>query len=181
MTVIGYAREDYPIQMSLQTSRLLAYECEQLFIDKRSFDEDKQLQLVLSKLKEDDVLVVESLSVFGKNLAGLITILEQLAKQNVRLVSISEMLDSEKQPDFYEHSVIIFNVISEQRSEYTKQRLEKYRLTGSQLGRPSIDDETIEKMQKLYEEKKMTLREIAAECDVSLGSVHKYVNQRKEI
>lgn len=42
-------------------------------------------------------------------------------------------------------------------------------------GIPKISKETVERIKILYNDRSYTLREIAEECDVSLGTAYKYV------
>lgn len=56
----------------------------------------------------------------------------------------------------------------------TQRGIDKAREQGRFGGRPSLDEETINRIVKLHRDEKKSYREIAAICDVSLGSVHKY-------
>lgn len=53
--------------------------------------------------------------------------------------------------------------------------VEQNREKGITLGRPAISEETIEKIYTLYHSDKRTIRYIAEQCHVSLGTVHKYI------
>lgn len=59
-------------------------------------------------------------------------------------------------------------------SQRTHRGLEKAKEKGHIGGRPHIDPEVIQKIQMLHYRKKKSLREISAECGVSLGTVYKY-------
>ncbi|NKC68532.1 helix-turn-helix domain-containing protein [Vagococcus fluvialis] len=48
---------------------------------------------------------------------------------------------------------------------------------GITVGRPKISEETIEKIYKLYSDKR-TIRYIAEQCNVSIGTVHKYIKKK---
>lgn len=61
--------------------------------------------------------------------------------------------------------------------ERTTKGLKEARLKGRVGGRPRISPETIEKIKSLYNHKRYTLRQIAQECNISLGTAYKYVQQ----
>lgn len=175
MTIFGYSRKDYPVSTAEQMVDLLAYNCEKILIEERSFEETKELTLLLSKVQKGDLVVIESLAVLGRSFEGLLNILLYLKNNQVQLISIIEKLDSKKNPDFLKNAQVLYKINSEQRREATKQRLAISREKGQKLGRPKLAEEQITKIRQLSQEQKLTLREIADEIGVSLGSVHKYV------
>lgn len=59
----------------------------------------------------------------------------------------------------------------------TKVGLEKARLNGKIGGRPKINQEVAERIYFLYHTQKETLRQIASDCNVSIGTAYKYANQ----
>ncbi|MBP1042449.1 recombinase family protein [Vagococcus sp. BWB3-3] len=85
-------------------------------------------------------------------------------------------LDEEN--NFYNQLVFIMNIeqriISARRIESVKEARKK----GKIIGRPSLESELQEKIHCLYKENKMSMREIATTCNVSLGTVHKYVYRK---
>ncbi|WP_314067968.1 recombinase family protein [uncultured Vagococcus sp.] len=177
MTVYGYARKDYPSQMATQIKLLLDYKCEKLFVEQYAFEEDKELQLLLTELEKDDIIVVESIVVFGKNLEGMGQILEIVSSKKAHLISINEKLDTGQTYSFVDNFNLVYHVNASYRSEHIKQRLAKSKHDGRQLGRPAINKKKIEEIRHLHDERKMSLRDIAVCCGVSLGTVHKYVHE----
>lgn len=59
----------------------------------------------------------------------------------------------------------------------TQRGLINARKNGRIGGRPQIDDQLKVQINQLYTTQKMTIREIAAALDVSIGTVHKYSRQ----
>lgn len=175
MTVFGYARKNYPCQIALQLNDLMSYGCNTIFVENQTFDEIHELELLMLDAKEEDILVVASLEVFGMNLGRLTEFMNKLIEKNIRLISIKESLDSDVTYNFFTVSLILSNANRARQSEYTKQRLAVSRSLGKSLGRPAIDEVTIGKIQTLYHEHKMSYRDIAEACEISLGTVHKYV------
>lgn len=163
--------------MASQLKLLLDNQCERLFVEQSAFEEDSELQLLLKSLEKGDVIVVESIAAFGKSLDGLHTILEAVKSKEARLISLAEQVDTEESYPFIDNLNLIYQLIVGYRSEHTKQRLARSKAEGTELGRPALDKQTIEKINRFYHHQKMSMREISERCGVSLGSVHKYINK----
>ena len=65
-------------------------------------------------------------------------------------------------------------------SQRTTQALHKARARGVEVGRPALDAATIEKIYLLYHDQKKTIRQIAAELNVSVGTAYKYAKQSEK-
>ncbi|WP_314060952.1 recombinase family protein [uncultured Vagococcus sp.] len=176
MTVFGYARKDYPSQIAIQLNKLMTYNCEKVFVENQSFNEESELKEVLGELRQKDVLVVDSLAVFGKRIKKLTELLKMLEKRQIRLISVTEALDTMEPWSFATTAEVLCSVDSECQSQYTKERLAISKSNGQHLGRPTIKRQTIEEIQRLHHQHKLNYREISLACGVSLGSVHKYIS-----
>ncbi len=62
-------------------------------------------------------------------------------------------------------------------SRRTHEGLEKAKAKGKVGGRPTINPALIERIRLLHQVHRKTIREISTECEVSLGTVHKYITQ----
>lgn len=175
MTVFGYARKDYPGPILKQLTTLMTYDCDQVFVENQSFDEETELQQLLNDIQEGDSLVVASLAVFGRRLKGLTALLTLLDNQNIRLISVGEELDSLSDYSVYALAQVLYQTDAECQSQYTKERLAVSKSLGKSLGRPTISQETIDRIVDLHLQHKLNYREISEQCGVSLGSVHKYI------
>lgn len=60
----------------------------------------------------------------------------------------------------------------------TRKGIGEARKEGRIGGRPAVSDETIHRITYLFHKKAKTYREIAAECEVSIGTVSKYIKQK---
>lgn len=175
MTVFGYARKDYPSQIAIQLHTLMTYDCEKIYVENHSFDEEIEWGQMLVELKKGDTLVVDSLTVFGKRLKALTDLLTRLKDQGIRLISVNESLNSDDHYSFIDIASILWRVDSDCQSQYTKERLAHIKSTGKHLGRPTINQQTIDQIIQLHHQHKLNYREISEQCGVSLGSVHKYI------
>lgn len=176
MTVFGYARKDYPTPLVTQMNRLLSYKCDTVFVESSSFDEDSELKQLLSELGEGDLIVVEKLMVFGKGIDKLANLFELLLSRNCHLLAIDGSVDTRRDTTFFTQTIALANFEKAYRSNVTKQRLAKSKRSGVQLGRPMIDKATIKQIKVLHQHSKLSMRDIAVKCNVSLGSVHKYIH-----
>ena len=91
------------------------------------------------------------------------------------MIAINEEIDTENYKDFYDQMLFFFDVSKRSRSATTRRALNARREKGQSLGRPKINEMTINKIKELREQR-YSLREIAVKCDVSLGTVHKYLH-----
>ena len=62
-------------------------------------------------------------------------------------------------------------------SERTTKGIQNARRSGRVGGRPKISEEKIEEIRYLYHNQSYTLRKIAEECNVSLGTAYKYIQE----
>lgn len=175
MTVFGYARKDYPSEITTQINQLMAYRCDKIFVENKSFDEHEEQQQLLNELLPMDVIVVVSLVVFGKTLRELTAFLDGLFQNDIRVISLEDKVDLDSQYSFTEVALALCEIDSKYKSQYTKQRLAISKSLGKSLGRPTISEDKIEEIQRLYHNQRMSYREISDCCQVSIGSVHKYL------
>lgn len=62
-------------------------------------------------------------------------------------------------------------------SKRVQNGIEIAKQNGKKIGRPKINQEITKKIKFLYEYNNKTIREIANECNVSIGSVYKYIHK----
>lgn len=174
MTIFGYVRKNYPEETSVQINQLMALDCDDLFIEKADLTEDKELCALLNQISDGDTIIVPSLLSFGKSVNELYEIVSKITLRHAKLIGIKEELDTESTYTFYQIYTIIHSINKEVASEKIKQALEEKKMGGQQLGRPTIDQKTVEAIKYLRQNKKLRLREIAEICDVSVGTAYKY-------
>ncbi|MGL4642974.1 MAG: recombinase family protein [Vagococcus fluvialis] len=133
----------------------------------------------LNSLKRGDELVIYELKSLGKSITQLAKFLVYLDKKDVKLTIISKNYDYDEISNRQ-----MFNLIAELAdmesfviSDRTTKGIKNARRSGRIGGRPKISDETIEKIQHLYHNQSYTLRKIAEECNVSLGTAYKYIQE----
>lgn len=176
MGVYGYVRKDFPFRTIEQLEALWRYDCDEIVIEEHDLKKDQELETLLSKIHINDVLVVASLEVFGKNLKKMATVFNILQAKKIQLISSVDDLDTSETPTFYNVFKIIATTDENCRVQKEQQKTITKSKTKAFIGRPRINGEKISRIQELHRETDKTLREIAKECEVSLGTAHKYIN-----
>lgn len=174
MAIYGYIRKNYPIGTLKQLKKIMEFQCDEIFIEEKILKEEQELNRLLAKIKEEDQLIVYDLRVFGKKLKKFERFIEILESNKVRLKSISESLDTKNNPFFYGNVRLVIEMEHFHTVYQTRKGIKDARLQGVVGGRPRISPQKVKKIRMLYE-KDLPLRKIAEVCEVSLGTVHKYV------
>lgn len=177
MSVYGYVRKVYPINVTEQLKQIMPYACETVFIEEASLSDDSELNSLLDQIVTGDIVVVASLKVFGKSLSELIALLQFFYDKAIRLVCLEGELDTQNPLSFYEAAQLVAESEIARKQHQLRRSLILTRVKDSPAGRPTIKSETINNIQRYYIRDKLTLREIAEKCHVSLGTVHKYTKQ----
>lgn len=180
MATYAYIRKSQTELIVEQLTLLMAYKCKEIFIEEELMMEDKELLLCLETLKNGDTLIIPSLATLGKKIKEKesLEIIQQLKNKNIHLVGLKDGLDTEVNTQFYEIYSYIYQTEKAIKKEVSQQLSTKKRSEYVVIGRPTLKKEKIKKVEKLYLQKK-TLRKISEEVGISLGSVHKYVNEFK--
>lgn len=95
--IYGYARVSTRDQnLNLQQDALKKYGCEIIFEEKKSgVKEDREeLANLLTQISKGDTLVVYKLDRLGRSLSHLLKLSQQLQERKIKLVSLSENLDT---------------------------------------------------------------------------------------
>ncbi len=179
MKIYGYVRNDIPCPTMEQFAAISEYECQEVFLEVGEVKEDTELRCMLAMVQPGDTVVTTEVSVLGKTLSHLFAFLETLKEREVRFVSVQEDIDTAKNQEFFHYLALLTHNERETKRLLARQSIEVSRKKGVQIGRPTLPEKTVEKIETMYNNRK-TLREIAAECDISLGSAHKYVLEIKQ-
>lgn len=132
-------------------------------------------------LQPGDEVVIYELKSFGKTVIQLASFIDNLTKKQIHLTLIkkesfmADLTDEQFLSILYELAEIDSFVISER----TSKGIRIAKQSGRVAGRPKLSDGKIKHIKYLYKSGGYTLREIAEECDVSLGTAYKYVNKEK--
>lgn len=180
MTIYGYVKNKITISVMAQLKSVQTYSCDDIYIEEEAVKGDV-MDTLLSKVKAGDTIVIESLRVFEKTLKELKGLFSVLSEKGVRLISVSDQFDSSKPALGYEVLELLIRNETAVRSQLVKRQLALSKSLGITLGRPAIGEEKVADILRLHVSEKLSMREIADICEVSLGTVHKYVKQLQTI
>lgn len=137
---------------------------------------DSSLTEIVSLLNIGDQLVVYEIQCLGKAIVQLGHFLELLQENEIELVIINKK-EYQKKISNVDYCNLIIDISDAEKkviSERTSRGLKAARRRGKTGGRPKISKETVERIKNLYNDRSYTLREIAEECKVSIGTAYKY-------
>ena len=149
-------------------------------IDHSFVDEEnstKELERLITGLEKGDTLIIYTLSLVNFHKNDMRNLFLYLKKMAIRLILIKENMDTAKEEfsSFFKICILYQNVQKKIIQDTTKRSLARANKNGVTLGRPTIDEGTIEHINSLRNKQHKSIREIASICDVSIGTVHKYI------
>lgn len=179
MAIYGYLRREFPRSMTDQLTVISSYKCDDLFIESEDIFDQTELNRLINQLKPMDTVVTSELATFGQSPNGLGRLIQMFERTHVRLISVTERIDTETLLTYYKWSDFTLTAAMKVKSEKHKQAVVRNKENGTLIGRPQISEEKINHIYEEYQNK-LSYREIAEKCQVSLGSVHKYIKAFQE-
>ena len=113
----------------------------QVEISTRKTAQKKELDIIISKLKAGDRLIVSELSRIGRSIANIIMTIDTLIKQGIQFTAIKENISITGEHDIQRKMLVtMFGLLAELErdliSQRTKEGLNNARAKGKQIGRP---------------------------------------------
>jgi DNA invertase Pin-like site-specific DNA recombinase len=181
--LIGYARVSTDEQNpDLQEDALKAAGCEKIIVDKVSGAKATRpgLDRLSELLRCGDTLVVWRLDRLGRSLKDLIEWVNRLEQWGVGLRSLQESIDTQSSSGkliFH-----IFGALAEFErhliEDRTRAGLAAARARGRKGGRPkSLDSDKRQLVVDLYQEKKLSVKQICAMMNISKPTLYAYVRE----
>ena len=184
---VGYARVSTAQQSpQLQIDALQSAGCQQIYqeIASGAKAQRPQLEEMLAQLRSGDVLVVWKLDRLGRSLTHLVQLVNQLLEQGVGLQSLNDPIDTTSA-----QGRLMFNIFAslaeferELIRERTQAGLKSARARGRSGGRPKGLSEqaklTAAAAESLYQEGKLSVRQISRQLDISTGTLYSYLRHR---
>lgn len=172
MSKVGYT----VIRSGEERKKLLRAGVKQIIEKNPDQTEVESFKAFLKDNQEHQIVVV-SIASIGKSLA-VISLLENLVyirNNKITFHVIDQGLDIRVNDRLFLELLINFAEIDKSASrERTLIGLEKAKLNGKIGGRPKIASEVSAKIKYQYVSEKKTIREIAENCGVSIGTAYKY-------
>ncbi|MDR4942996.1 recombinase family protein [Bacillus wiedmannii] len=182
--IFGYARVSTKKQsLDMQLDELKRYGCEEIITEKESGakKDRKELQLLLSKLRKDDTLVVYKLDRLGRTMHQLVNLLQEFNEKGIHFVSIKDGIDtSTTMGRFLFH---IFGAMAEMEREVINERVisgvAAAKARGREGGRKKAHTpQQIQGMMEMLDAGK-TKVEVCEMFDVARATLYRYIRERE--
>ncbi len=183
--LFGYARVSTQSQnLDRQIDALCDYGVsdKQIFVEKISgtIKDRPELTKLQQFLREGDILVVESLSRLGRSTKDLLSIIDYFEKKGVKIVSISEQIDT-RTPTGMLLTTVLLALCQFERDiivQRTREGLLSARARGRSGGRPRLSSVQIKQALALYDSKTMSIKEICRASGISQTSLYNIIKSR---
>lgn len=180
MTVWGYQRVSTSGQrLSPQTDELLnqGIAPENIYTDKDSGGKvhRKGLDELLSKVQPGDKVVVMSFDRLARSVSQLLSISEDFQSRGIELVSVKEQIDTTSPCGklFFTITAAFAQFEKDMNNERTKQGLQAAKKRGAKLGRPRVNQESLNEAVRLYKDGNMTMRQISNATGISPSPIYR--------
>ena len=171
-----------------QKNNLKINEFVEIQMSSRKTPKQRRIEEVLEKLSSTDMLIVTELSRLGRSTTEVITIVNSLAKRNIRVIVLKQNLDISQQDINSKVTLTLFSLFSELERDLislrTKEALASKKRQGQILGKPkgtiqkSKFDKDVEKIKELLGYR-LSMRKIAKVLGYTNHiSLSTYINKR---
>lgn len=133
------------------------------------------LYKTVDRLGEGDSLVINTVEALRKSVIQIAALIKKIEDRGAKLVILNTEVEGVSDAQVQSLIRIYSDMEKDLIRDRTARGLKKARHEGRVGGRPRISQETIDRIQFLYDTDKYTLREIAEQCGISLGTAYKYV------
>ena len=160
----------------------------EITISSRKSSKQRRIDELLSMLNDGDILLVTELSRLGRSTAEVITIVNSLAKRNIRVIVLKQNLDISQQDINSKVTLTLFSLFSELERDLislrTKEALASKKRQGQILGKPkgtiqkSKFDKHAEKIKELLDYG-LSVRKISSVLEYTNHiALNTYINKR---
>ncbi|HCH1712648.1 MULTISPECIES: recombinase family protein [Staphylococcus] len=181
---IGYARVSTGLQnLNLQEDRLNQYGCEKIFSDHISGAKSKRpgLDKAIEFARSGDTIVVWRLDRLGRNMADLITLVNELNNRGVSFHSLEENITMDKSSSTGQLLFHLFAAFAEFERNLILERSSAGRIAararGRYGGRPEkLNKQDLTLLKTLYDNG-TPIKTIAEQWKVSRTTIYRYLNK----
>ena len=181
---IGYARVSTGLQnLNLQEDRLNQYGCEKIFSDHISGAKSKRpgLDRTIEFARSGDTIVVWRLDRLGRNMADLITLVNELNNRGVSFHSLEENITMDKSSSTGQLLFHLFAAFAEFERNLILERSSAGRIAararGRYGGRPEkLNKQDLTLLKTLYDNG-TPIKTIAEQWKVSRTTIYRYLNK----
>ena len=181
---IGYARVSTGLQnLNLQEYQLNQYGCEKIFSDHISGSKSKRpgLDKAIEFARAGDTIVVWRLDRLGRNMADLITLVNELNNRGVSFHSLEENITMDKSSSTGQLLFHLFAAFAEFERNLILERSSAGRIAararGRYGGRPEkLNNKDLKLLKTLYDNG-TPIKTIAEQWQVSRTTIYRYLNK----
>ena len=181
---IGYARVSTGLQnLNLQEDQLNQYGCEKIFSDHISGSRSKRpgLDKAIEFARSGDTIVVWRLDRLGRNMADLITLVNELNNRGVSFHSLEENITMDKSSSTGQLLFHLFAAFAEFERNLILERSSAGRIAararGRYGGRPEkLNKQDLKLLKTLYDNG-TPIKTIAEQWKVSRTTIYRYLNK----
>ena len=178
--IYGYARVSTSGQcLDRQMDALKRYGVDFIYCEKMSGTKKSRPELdkLLSDLKAEDSVVIESLSRLGRSVKNLSEIMELFNEKGVRLVSLKETIDTHSSTGRLIYTILasLSQFERDVLAERTKEGLNAARARGRLGGRPKTEQRSLDKAIALYHTKQYNISEITELTGISKSTLYRSI------
>lgn len=180
--IFGYARVSTESQnLDRQIDELKRYGVDMIYNEKMTGTKKDRPELnkLLDRVTEQDIVVVESLSRLGRSTKDLIELTELLQSKGVHLVSLKESIDTNTST-----GKLLFTLLSaiaqferDTIADRTREGLRSARARGRTGGRPRTNPEQVKKAVKLYNTGQYSIKEIEEMTGVKKSTLYRNIRK----
>jgi DNA invertase Pin-like site-specific DNA recombinase len=161
----------------------------EITISSRKTSKQRRIDELLGMLNDGDILLITELSRLGRSTTEVITIVNSLAKRNIRVIVLKQNLDISQQDINSKVTLTLFSLFSELERDLvslrTKEALASKKRQGQILGKPkgtiqkSKFDKHAEKIKELLDYG-LSVRKISSVLEYNNHiALNTYINKRK--
>ena len=143
---------------------------------------DRQgLNQLMDIVRDGDTVIVESISRLGRKTLDILSIIEELDKKGVKFISLKENMDTSTATGkaMFQMMCVIAELERNLLAERVREGLEASKKRGTRLGRPTVDNDLVERSLRLYDSGEWSIKEIIKTTGISQGSLYRAINKRK--
>ena len=183
MAKVGYARVSTVGQNTARQECQL--EVDRLYVEKqsgKSTDSRPELKKMMEYVREGDVVIVESISRFARNVKDLLNLVEELHEKKVGFVSLKENIDTTTPQGYF--MLTVFGAMAQLEREAILQRqregIEIAKQEGKYKGRKpvEIDPVAFEKEYCSWRAGEITAVEAMARLGLKANTFYRRVNEK---
>ena len=183
---VGYVRVSTAGQNTARQEVLMEeLGAERVFIDRMGGKNTSRpaLKQMLEFVREDDVVVVESISRFARNTRDLLELVERLTVKGVEFVSRKEAIDTTTPSGKF--MLTIFGAVAELERDYILQRQKEgiaiAKANGTYRGRPQRPCPDFDRVVTLWQSGEITAVEAARRLKISPSTFYRRIKEVRNV